>query len=223
MRRLRRPVRIVVTVVVAVLFVGLVVVPPSARAQVSPGFADQAARTIEDRGGRGIDEFPFPIMTTPPHTVHEPVSDFVRVDRDPSGGRVFRVPAITCTVGLFGRYWLTPRRPTPSARLVGVKFVGASWTGAADNAIVVFSLLDRVTEDNALGTVEGAVAGLPGQLVGVLFERSSRQIVLRLDEPVPSADRRFVAAIDTENLPSGKPTTYPTSISVDRIVWLWRV
>ncbi len=222
MRRLRRFVR-AVAVVIAVLFVALAVAPPSVGAQVSPGFANEAARTREDRGGQPLDVFPFPIMTTPPHTPHQPIGDFARVDRDPSGGRVFWIPTITCTAGLFGRYWLTPRSPTPTARLAGVKFVGASWAGAPDNAIVVFSLLDRATEDNARGTVEGAVAGLPGQLVGVLFERSSRQIVLRLDEPVASADRRLVAVVDTENLPTGKPTTYPTSISVERIVWLWRV
>ncbi|MBL8776276.1 MAG: hypothetical protein JNK12_10105 [Acidimicrobiales bacterium] len=223
MRRLRRPVRGVLVVVLAVLFVGLVVVPPTARAQVSPGYANRVTRTIEDRCGRPVDDFPFPIMVTPPHTPHDPIGDFDRVDRDRTGSRTFWIPTVACTTGLFGRYWLTPRAPTSAARLVGVKFVGVSWTGAADNALVVFSLLDRTTEDNALGTVEGAAATMPGQLVGVLFERSTPQILMRLEAPVPEAERRFVAAVDTENLPTGKPTTYPTSITVDRIVWLWRV
>lgn len=119
---------------------------------------------------------------------------------------------------------MSPKPPVPGARLVGVKIVRPSWIGTTDNSLVVFSLLDTTTQDNALGSVTGAYNGIAGQLVAVLFDHSSELIKLRLGSPVSNSNRRFVLAVDSENLPTGNTNTiYPDSISVSRIVWIWSV
>ena len=64
--------------------------------------------------------------------------------------------------------------------------------------------------------------GLPGELVGVLFDRQSDTIDMLLDEPAAVPEGRFVAAVDTENLPMGDPeTVFPSRIDVGRVEWLW--
>lgn len=179
--------------------------------------------TPELRVGQGLEQFPFPIMTEPPHSFHDPVADLEGGFRGwGTLSRTFTLPSITSHLGLYGRFWLSPRPRTSTTRLVGVEMVNASWHGVADNSIVVFSVLDRTTQDNAVGTVSGATQGIAGQLVGVLFERSSSSIVLRFENPVLASHRRFVLVVDTENLPTGRTDTiYPDSITVARIRWLW--
>jgi len=180
--------------------------------------------TPELRSGQPLEQFPFPIMTDPPHSYHEPVTGFARATMSWTGSRTFYLPTVTNHLGLYGQFWMSPRPPLPGARLVGVKIVRPSWSGTTDNSLVVFSLLDTATQDNALGSVSGAYTGIAGQLVGVLFEQSSSQITLKLSSPVPNSNRRFVLAIDSENLPTGNTNTvYPDSISVARIVWTWSI
>lgn len=201
--------------------------PELGAATSEPGFGEASrGRTFttgEYRSGQGLEAFPFPIMTDPPHSFHEPVADLEGGSmswRD--GSRRFFLPAATNHLGLYGRFWLSPKPLKSTTRLVGVEFINPSWQGTADNSILVFSLLDTTTQDNALGTVSGATQGIAGQLVGVLFEYSSSRLVLRLDNPVRAAHRRFVLVIDAENLPSGRTdTVYPSSIAVSRITWIW--
>ena len=177
--------------------------------------------TTESRAGLALEDFPFPIMTDPPHSVHDPVTDFASTTVNPNKSYDFVLPEITNDIGLYGRFWLSPTPPTVGAKLVGVRIVDAVSSGTMDNSIAVFSLLDRNTENNALGSVTGAFQGLSGELVAVIFDDTPADIELRLTAPVANSGERFVFVVDSENLPSGNPTTYPTSISVGKIKWLW--
>ena len=172
--------------------------------------------------GKPLEEFPFPIMTDPPHRVHDPVTDFESVTVDDNGSYEFILPDATSDDGLYGRFWLSPKPPATNAKLAGIKFYNASWLGSPANTIVVFSLLDRNTEDNALGSVTGATQGLANQLVGVLFDTSSDVITLSFNNPVSNSKNRFVAVIDSENVPMGEPSTiFVNKINVSKIEWLW--
>lgn len=172
--------------------------------------------------GKPLEEFPFPIMTDPPHRVHDPVTDFESVTVDDNGSYEFILPDATSDDGLYGRFWLSPKPPASNAKLAGIKFYNASWLGSPANTIVVFSLLDRNTEDNALGSVTGATQGLANQLVGVLFDTSSDVITLSFNNPVSNSKNRFVAVIDSENVPMGEPSTiFVNKINVSKIEWLW--
>ena len=183
---------------------------------------DAPSVTVETSAGWPLEEFPFPVMVAPPHRPHDPVTGFAAATVDSGGAWRFETPPVTSPDGLYGNFWVTPRPPTPGARLAGVRFVDASWEGQSANSIVVFSLLDRAVENNATGTVTGAVQGLPGELVGVLFDRQSDTIDMLLDEPAAVPEGRFVAAVDTENLPMGDPeTVFPSRIDVGRVEWLW--
>lgn len=183
---------------------------------------DAPSVTVETSAGWPLEEFPFPVMVAPPHRPHDPVTGFAAATVDSDGAWRFETPTVTSPDGLYGNFWVTPRPPTPGARLAGVRFVDASWEGRSANSIVVFSLLDRAVENNAAGTVTGAVQGLPGELVGVLFDRQSDTIDMLLDEPAAVPEGRFVAAVDTENLPMGDPeTVFPSRIDVGRVEWLW--
>lgn len=161
-------------------------------------------------------------MTEPPHSFHDPVTDFASVVNNPPGSYIFTLPETTSSLGLYGRFWLSPLPPTPNAKLSGIRFINSSWTGTTDDSVVVFSLLDRQTEDNALGTVTGAYQGLANQLVAVLFDMSSEKIELKFHEPVYDIGERFVAVVDAENLPTGNPSViFPDRILVENIQWLW--
>lgn len=177
------------------------------------------AYTQELRNGQPLEEFPFPIMTDPPHSFHEPVTDFASVTNT-NGSYLFTLPDSTNDLGLYGRFWLSPAPPTPNARLAGIRLTNASWSGTLDNSLVVFSLLDRQTENNARGSVTGAVQGLPDELVAVLFDQTSEQIELLLTTPIAESER-LVFAVDSENLPTGNPTIYPDAIALGGIQWLW--
>ena len=177
--------------------------------------------TTERRNGRPLEDFPFTIMTDPPHSFHTPVTDFASFTNT-SGNYTFTLPIITNDLGLYGQFWLSPVPPTPDALLVGVRLKNATWTGTQDNSIVVFSLLDRQTENNALGIVAGATQGLAGELVAVLFAPSAEEIEMRFYSPVASSGERFVFAVDSENLPTGNPTIYPDTIGIEQVQWLWQ-
>lgn len=179
------------------------------------------ATTLELGAGLPLEYFPFPIMTDPPHSFHDPVTGFASISSSPNGNYEFVLPSTTNDIGLYGQFWLSPTPPTASAQLAGVRITNAAWQGTMDNSLVVFSLLDRTTEDNALGTVTGATQGLANQLVAVLFDPSSPQIDLRLNSPIAGSGQRFVFVVDSENLPTGNPTIFPDSISVGSIEWLW--
>ena len=196
--------------------------------KTSPSQAPKASETdvvpeytTERRNGRPLEEFPFTIMTDPPHSFHTPVTDFASFTNT-SGNYTFTLTINTNYLGLYGQFWLSPTPPTPDALLVGVRLKNAARTGTLDNSIVVFSLLDRQTENNALGTVTGATQGLAGELVAVLFAPSADEIELRLHSPVASSGERFVFAVDSENLPTGNPTIYPDTIGIEQVQWLWR-
>lgn len=196
--------------------------PPVSTPEVAPSTPTTPAVpafTQELRNGQPLEEFPFPIMTDPPHSFHEPVTDFASVSNT-NGSYIFTLPDTTNDLGLYGRFWLSPAAPAPNARLAGVRLTNASWSGTLDNSIVVFSLLDRQTENNARGTVTGAVQGLPDELVAVLFDQTSEQIELLLTTPVAESER-LVFAVDSENLPTGNPTIYPDTIALGSIQWLW--
>lgn len=182
-----------------------------------------ATTTQENRDGQPLEEFPFPIMVYPPHRPHSPVTDFASVTKGEDGSYVFNLPTQTSDDGLYGRFWLSPKPPTPGALLTGVRIKQASWSGQSANSIVVFSLLDRATENNAIGTVTGITQGLPNEIVGVLFDQYSETIELKLTTPTSYTHNRFVFAIDTENLPMGQDQTiFPDSIRVGQIEWLWQ-
>jgi len=118
------------------------------------------ATTLELGAGLPLEYFPFPIMTDPPHSFHDPVTGFASISSSPNGNYEFILPSTTNDIGLYGQFWLSPNPPTASAQLAGVRITNAAWQGIMDNSLVVFSLLDRTTEDNALGTVTGATQGL---------------------------------------------------------------
>lgn len=177
--------------------------------------------TLETRSGQPLEDFPFPIMTDPPHSVHDPVTDFASTTTGPGGSYTFTLPGSTNDIGLYGQFWLSPTSPTTTAKLVGVRITNVVSSGTMDNSLTVISLLDRNTEDNALGSVTGAYQGLSGQLVAVIFDSTPADVELRLTIPLSNSDGRFVFVIDSENLPTSNPTTYPTSISVGKIEWLW--
>lgn len=179
------------------------------------------AYTTEKRSGQPLEDFPFPIMTDPPHSVHDPVSGFASTTRN-SGQYTFTLPGSTNDIGLYGEFWLSPTPPTSKAKLVGIRIKNAVSNGTMDNSLAVFSLLDRNTEDNALGSVTGAYQGLDNQLVAVILDNIPAPVIeLRFTSPVANSGGRFVLAIDSENLPTGNPTIYPTTISVDAMQWLW--
>lgn len=179
------------------------------------------AYTTEKRSGQPLEDFPFPIMTDPPHSVHDPVSGFASTTRN-SGQYTFTLPGSTNDIGLYGEFWLSPTPPTSKAKLVGIRIKNAVSNGTMDNSLAVFSLLDRNTEDNALGSVTGAYQGLENQLVAVILDNIPAPVIeLRFTSPVANSGGRFVLAIDSENLPTGNPTIYPTTISVDAMQWLW--
>ncbi|MCB9823145.1 hypothetical protein H6800_02625 [Candidatus Nomurabacteria bacterium] len=149
-------------------------------------------------------------------------TDFAQVNFSETNGFEFVLPAGTSDDGLYGRFWLSPEPPTPGLLLVGVRFSGASWEGSSSNSIAVFSLLDRLVENNANGAVTGAYQGLANELVGVLFDQQSDQIELKLSQPIPVSTNRFVAVLDAENLPMGqKSVIFPDRIRVSSIEWLW--
>ncbi len=177
--------------------------------------------TLETRSGQPLEDFPFPIMTDPPHSVHDPVTDFASTTTGPGGSYTFTLPGTTNDIGLYGQFWLSPTLPTSNAKLVGIRITNTVSSGTMDNSLAVFSLLDRNTEDNALGSVTGAYQGLANQLVAVVFDSTPTDIELRLTTPLSNSSGRFVFVIDSENLPTSNPTTYPTSISVGKIEWLW--
>ena len=180
------------------------------------------AASFESRRGQDLEEFPFPIMTESPHRFHDPVTGFAHINQNNENRYEFILPTETSDDGLYGAFWLTPEPPTPGLLLAGVRFKNAAWEGTSSNSIVVFSLLDRLVENNATGTVTGAYQGLPNELVAVLFDQQSDAIELKLSQPVSVSQNRFVIAIDAENLPMGQPSViFPSKITVDSIEWLW--
>lgn len=180
---------------------------------------------VTDRSeGHPLDTFPYEIDVEAPHRPHIPVTDFATTARRPDGGLEFTHPVPTSPFGLYGRWWRPSDPPAPHARLAGVRFRGARWTGDSGNTFVVYSLIDGATEDCARGTIVRAVEGLPNELCAVDASPSGQDIELRLARPVPARDLDVVAVIDTENLPQGDlETVYPDSVSVDRIEWLWEL
>lgn len=70
--------------------------------------------TFETRDGQPLEEFPFEIMTEPPHSFHDPVTDFASVINNPAGTYLFTLPETTSSLGLYGRFWLSPA-PLPAA------------------------------------------------------------------------------------------------------------
>lgn len=178
--------------------------------------------TTETRTGQPLEDFPFAIMTDPPHSVHDPVTDFASTTIGSGGSYTFTLPGSTNDIGLYGQFWLSPTPPTSNAKLVGIRIKNAVSNGTMDNSLAVFSLLDRNTEDNGLGSVTGAYQGLENQLVAVILDNTPAPVIeLRFTSPVANSGGRFVLAIDSENLPTGNPTIYPTSISVSKMEWLW--
>lgn len=183
---------------------------------VSPG------STVETGLGLGLDVFPFPIIATPPHRPHDPITDFGLVERLEDGTLVITRQAETSPDGLYGRFWPSPAPPTAGAELRGVRFDDVSWTGTTVNVQVVFSVMDTSLQNCARGTATGVVQGLPGELCTALIDHHSDRIELLFDDPSWAESGDFLAAVDTENVPMGEPTTvYPDQITIGRIEWLW--